>query len=115
MSSRRIWFIDWVTELPELLEKLFKQENDAFRREKHMPFIDTYERTGMRNGLLQGIEALLRVRFGAEGLELMPELREIRDHVLLEKVLERIETADSPAAVRRVWTRKRRPKTEEPM
>ena len=53
------------------------------------------------------------MKFGAESLELMPELREIYDHVLLEKILDRIETADSPAALRRYWTRKRRPKKAE--
>ena len=38
---------------------------------------------GMEKGLLRGIEACLKVKFGAEGLELMPELRQIRDHALL--------------------------------
>jgi hypothetical protein len=103
-------FIDWVMELPKPLEELFKGENDAFQQEKHMPFMDIYERTGMQKGLLEGIEALLRVKFGAEGLELMPELREIRDHEIYRKVLKRTETATSPEEVRRVWTRKRRPK-----
>jgi hypothetical protein len=107
-------FIDWVLELPESLEDLFKRENDAFRQEKHMPFLDIYDRTAVRTYLLRGIEVGLKLKFGAEGLELMPELREIRDHVLLEKVLDRIETADSPADLRRVWTRKRRPKKAEP-
>jgi hypothetical protein len=111
---RRLFrFIDWIMELPESLKGLFQQEMDAFHEEKQMPFLDYFDRVGMQKGLLQGIESLLRVRFGAEGLELMPELREIRDHVLLGKVLKRIETADSPAAVRRVWTRKRRPKVAE--
>ena len=50
------------------------------------------------------------MKFGAEGLALMPELREIRDHELLGRVLHRIETAASPDDLRRVWTRKRRPK-----
>jgi hypothetical protein len=68
----------------------------------------------MEKGLLQGIESLLRVRFGAEGLELVPELREIRDPELLGKILRRAETAASPADLRRVWTRKRRPKKAEP-
>ena len=54
------------------------------------------------------------MKFGAEGLELMPELRQIRDHVLLGKVLDQIETAASPDDLRRVWTRKRRSKTAKP-
>ena len=38
----------------------------------------------------------------------MPELRELRDHELLRKVLARIKTAESLDNVRRVWTRKSR-------
>ena len=79
-----------------------------------MPFINIFERVGMEKGLLAGIETSLKVKFGAEGLELMPEIREIRDHVLLGKILKRIETAESPATLRRVWTRKRQPKKAEP-
>jgi hypothetical protein len=40
----------------------------------------------------------------------MPELRQMRDHVLLGKILARIKTADSSDDLRRVWTRKRRPR-----
>ena len=105
-------FIDWVMELPDPMKQRFHEESEAVREETKMPFLDTFERKALRMGLTQGIEALLDVRFGAEGLELMPEIREIWDHELLEKVLKRIKTADSPAAVRRVWTRKRRPKPE---
>ena len=68
----------------------------------------------METGLLQGIEVGLDVKFGAEGLELMPAIREIRDHMLLRKVLAKIKTADSPDDLRRVWTRKRRTKTAKP-
>jgi hypothetical protein len=104
-------FIDWVMVLPEPLERVFRQEAEAIRQEKHMPFIDTFQRIAMEKCLLEGIEVALDVKFGAEGLELMPELRQIRDHELLRKILKRIPTADSPAGLRRIWTRKRRPKT----
>jgi hypothetical protein len=108
---RRLFrFIDWVLELPEPLEERFKADNDALRQEKHVPFLDIYDRTAVQEGLLQGIEVALDLKFGAEGLALMPELREIRDHELLRKVLKRIKTADSPDDLRRVWTRKRRPR-----
>jgi hypothetical protein len=72
-----------------------------------MPFIDIAERANVRKGLLRGIEECLRIKFGAEGLELMPEIREIRDHEVLDKILSRIRTTNSPNVLRRVWTRKR--------
>ena len=105
---RRLFrFIDWVMELPAPLEQRFWDEIDAYQQEKVMPFIDIAERMVLVKGLLEGIEAALEVKFGAEGLELMPELRELRDHELLRKVLARIKTAESLDNVRRVWTRKR--------
>jgi hypothetical protein len=73
-----------------------------------------FERFGYRKGLLLGIEACLNIKLGAACLELMPELHEIWDNQVLDKILDRIETADSPADLRRVWTRKRRPKKAEP-
>jgi hypothetical protein len=106
-------FINWVMDLPAPQERAFEEELDAYQQEKRMPFIDFVERRGLEKGLLQGIEVSLDVKFGAEGLELMPELRQIRDHVLLGKILARIKTAASPDDLRRVWTRKRRSKTAE--
>jgi hypothetical protein len=106
-------FIDWVLELPEPLEQHFWEEIDAYQQEKVMPFIDIAERMATVKGLLQGIEVALDVKFGAAGLELMPELRQIRDHVLLGKVLAKIKTAASPDDLRRVWARKRRPKAAQ--
>jgi hypothetical protein len=112
---RRLFrFIDWVMDLPAPQERVFGEELAAFQQEKRMPFIDIAERMGMEKGLLRGIETCLRMKFGAEGLELMPELRQIQDHEILDKVLSRIETSASPDDLRRVWTRKRRPKTAKP-
>jgi hypothetical protein len=115
-------FIDWVMELPEPLELRFWDEITTFQQENMMPFVDIAERKGMEKGikkgreegreegLLRGIEVSLKLKFGAEGLELMPDIRQLHDHVLLDKVLDRIGTADSPEDLRRVWTRKRRTK-----
>jgi hypothetical protein len=108
---RRLFaFIDWVMELPESLQERFWDEVDAYQREKGMRFISIAERMTLVEGLLEGIESLLRVRFGVEGLELMPELRQIRDPELLRKILHRAETAASPADLRRYWIRSRRSK-----
>ena len=75
-----------------------------------MPFITTPERLARRESYLAGIEVSLEIKFGAEGLALMPEIREIMDHEVLRDVLEAIRTADSPDDLRRVWSPKRQPK-----
>jgi hypothetical protein len=78
-----------------------------------MPFITIVERIGIEKGLLEGFEACLTLKFGAEGLELMPEVREIQDHELLRAVLNAIKTAATPEELRRVWKRRRRSKKRE--
>ena len=79
-----------------------------------MPFMTFFERVGMEKGLLEGIEVALHLKFGDEGLKLMPELRELQDHVLLEKILWAIEPAASPQDLRRKWMRWRRSKKKGP-
>jgi hypothetical protein len=106
--------IDWLMELPEPLEEQFREEVDAFRQERHMPFMDIFDRVAAQKDLLQGIEVALDLKFGARGLELMPELREIRDLEVLRKVLAKVKAADSPEDLRRIWTRKRRSKAATP-
>jgi hypothetical protein len=73
--------------------------------EKHMPFMTTPERIGLEKGLLRGIEVFLEAKFGAEGVKLLPEIRQIQDHEVLEKVLDSIIPATTPDELRRVWTK----------
>jgi hypothetical protein len=75
----------------------------CYPEEKRMPYITSVERFHRRKGLLLGIETCLKIKFGAEGLKLMPEIREIYDHEVLEKILQAMETAASPEELRRVW------------
>jgi hypothetical protein len=104
-------FIDWIMDLPAGLEEGFWQELTTYQQEKRMPFIPIWDRIAMQQCLLQGLEVALKLKFGDEGLKLMPELRELRDHVLLGKILKAVEPAASPDALRRLWTRKRRSKS----
>ena len=46
---------------------------------------------------------MLRVRFGEEGLKLMPEIREVYEEEKLVAILKNLETAASPDEVRRLW------------
>jgi hypothetical protein len=71
--------IDWMMELPAVLNDRFWQELDKIQEEKRMPFITSVERVGRCRGLRMGIESLLRVRFGDEGLKLMPAVNEIHE------------------------------------
>jgi hypothetical protein len=100
--------IDWLMDLPPALENLFRDEIHRIQEEKRMPFISVFERGGYRRGLLAGIEVCLEVKFGQEGLKLLPEIRKLEDHEVLEAVLEAMKTADSPDEVRRVWAPRRR-------
>ena len=69
-----------------------------------MPFITTPEWIGLRHGLIQGIEELLRFKFGEPGVQLMPEIRKITEIEKLEAVLHSIKTVASPEELRRIWT-----------
>ena len=51
---------------------------------------------GLLEGTLKGIEACRELKFGVAGLELMPELREIHDQVLLDKILHTIRKCGQP-------------------
>jgi hypothetical protein len=94
--------IDWLMELPPALDKVFWQEIDKLHEENRMPYITSVERHGRCVGLSQGIEVLLRMRFGDEGLKLMPEIREIYEYEKLEAILNALETATSLEEVRRL-------------
>lgn len=107
-------FIDRIMELPPALEEHFRQELNNYQEEKRMPFIDMFEHKGLEEGLLAGIEVSLEVKFGAEGLALLPGIQAIQDHEVLRSVLQAIKTAASPDELRRVWVR-RRPKKKRGM
>jgi hypothetical protein len=96
-------WIDWLKDRPPVLENVFWQDMDQIQKEKSMPFITTPERVGIRKGLRMGIEALLKVRFGEEGLKLMPEIQEIHEEQKLRAILKTLEAAASPEEVRRLW------------
>jgi len=98
-------FIDWMMDLPEELQKQFWQEVHQYEEEKRMPYITSVERIGMKKGLLKGIELGLEVKFGAEGLKLLPEIRELKDLEVLQNVLRGVfKTATTLDQVRQIWS-----------
>ena len=84
-------FIDWLVVLPRELEKRLQRKIAEHDREKAMPHVLSWVRiaseegiekgrkVGREEGLRDAIELSLRVKFGREGLKLLPRLRRIRD------------------------------------
>jgi hypothetical protein len=102
---RRLFrFIDWMMDLPSTLDKLFWEEIRLYEEGHHMPFMTTPERIGRTEGLLEGIEQCLELKFGEAGLQLMPEVLQLTDVEQLRAVLQAIKSAANPEALRRVWT-----------
>ncbi len=95
--------IDWLMELPSPIERQFWQDLDNIQKEKQMPYVTSIERRGRAKGLHCGIEFVLKMRFGQDGLRLVPEVKEIYDEAQLEAILNSLETAATPDEVRRVW------------
>lgn len=66
--------------------------------EQRMPYITSVERRGiqkgqaqgetigLRKGLLKGIELGLELKFGADGLRLLPEIHQIQDLAVISAV-----------------------------
>ena len=69
-----------------------------------MPYVTSIERLARREGQREGIESLLRVRFGDEGPKLMPAIREIHEEETLRAILKALETAVSLDEVRHLWS-----------
>jgi hypothetical protein len=99
--------IDWMMDLPKLVTLQFWQEMVQFEKEKQVPYITSVERLGMergkREGLLEGkreglLKALtlgLKLKFGPEGLQLMPAVQAITEVDKLEVLCDALEKATS--------------------
>jgi len=112
-------FIDWVLQLPEEVEEMVWQEVRVYEEERRKPYITSVERIGfrqgmqqgiqqgmqqgIRQGLLSGIKVGLKLRFGAEGLRLLPEIYKIEDVDVLRAVQEGFETVGTLDELRRIY------------
>jgi hypothetical protein len=95
--------IDWLMKLPPPLEFQFREDINKLQEEKRMPYVTSIERVDRDIGLRRGIQSLLKVRFGEEGLKLMPEIQQVYGAEKLEAILDALETAASLDDVRRLW------------
>jgi len=100
-------FIDWVMSLPEELEQEFWQEVIHLEEEQRMPYITSVERSGrkqgMREGLLEGIELGLELKFGTEGLAILPEISGLQDVEQLRAILAGLKTVNTLSELRQIY------------
>jgi hypothetical protein len=76
-----------------------------------MPYMVSGERLARKQELLAGLEVALKLKFGAEGLQVLPELRQLREVDQLRAVLQAIETVTTLDELRQVVAR---PGPEQP-
>ncbi|MFH0926515.1 MAG: cytosolic protein [bacterium] len=111
-------FIDWVIGLPKELKRQFNDEVIKYEEGKKMPFITTAESIGIEKGIEKGreegrnegrkeglreaIDLGLKLKFGLDGLELMPEVEKIISIERLRLVKEAIVIASELEEVKRI-------------
>jgi hypothetical protein len=96
-------FIDWLIQLPEELENEFLIEIEQYEEERRMPYVTSVERIGIKKGIKQGIELGLELKFGNEGLLVMPEINKIEDINVLKAVQSGIWTAKTLDELRKIY------------
>ena len=113
------WFIDWVMSLPEELENEFWQELQQLEESRRMRYITSVERIGIekgrqqgreqgiqegiREGLLEGIELGLELKFGSQGLNLLPEIQAIEDVEQLRAIAFGLKTMNTLSELRQIY------------
>ena len=94
----------------EEVEKVY-HEVQKERGEMMGSFIDIWvekgekkgEEKGIIKGLLDGLETALDIKFGMEGIRLMPELRDINSLETLQLLRSAVKTANSPQELRSIY------------
>ncbi len=109
-------FIDWVLRLPEDLETELHDRQRTLEGKKTMPYVSSIERFGIEKGrqegkvegkvegkaegLLEAIAVGLKLRFGPEGLKLLPRIRRVHEAKALRAILTAVHKAKTLDAFR---------------
>lgn len=89
------FFATFVLEIP-LVQQIMRWDMAVLRESPwYQEILQQGQQQGMQEGLLSGIALGLELKFGAGGLELMPEIREISDVERLMAIQEGIKTVNS--------------------
>jgi hypothetical protein len=104
--------LDWMLQLPEGLDRQFRQEIGRFEEERQMPYVTSVERLAHQEGLEQGLErgrqeglveaigVALEAKFGAAGKRLLPRVRALGDVEKLRALHATLVSAETLDAVK---------------
>ncbi len=115
-------YIDWMMALPPELEKKLTEDITSYEETYKMAYVTNAERIGYskglergmerglergqqdtRRGLLSGCKLGLNLKFGMEGLALLPEIREVDNVDMLYAIQDAIMNVESIAELRNVY------------
>jgi hypothetical protein len=103
-------FIDWMLTLPLDLELEFKTEVEQLEAQVRMQYVTSFERIARMESLLEGIEVGLKLKFGTQGLSVLPEISTLEYVEQLRAVLKGLETASNLDELRSLY----QPTTDTP-
>jgi len=108
-------YIDWLMALPPELEEKLTEELTVYEEARKMTYVTNAERIGFRRGLqqgiqqerlhslLSGIELGLELKFGLDGLRILPEISKIEDMDVLRAIQKGLKMANTPTELRRIY------------
>lgn len=94
------FFASFVLSSP-LVQQIMRWDMAVLRES---PWYQQILNEGRREELLSGIELGLELKFGAEGLQLMPEISQITDLDVLKTIREGLRTMNSLEEIRQIYT-----------
>lgn len=99
-----------MVQLPQELQRDFREEIHKFEEEKRMPYVTSIERLaraeglqeGLVEGLLEGITLGFELKFGAAGKKLLPKIRALHDIKKLRALARGLKTAKTLDEINRL-------------
>ena len=116
-------YIDWMMALPPEMEEKLTAELTVYEEARKMTYVTNAERIGyqrgmqrgmqqgiqqgiqqgMQQGLLRGIGLGLKLKFGVDGLRILPEIDKIEDLSLLNAVHEALPEVETLSELQRIY------------
>ena len=67
------------------------------------PWYQEIKERGAKQSIFMGMEVALDIKFGESGLSLLPEIKQIEELKLLEKIVQSIKETNSPEELRKIY------------